>query len=304
MTILQMKYVILLSESKSMQEAARKAFISQPTLSGVVKALEEEIGIQIFSRSRTGVTLTAEGREFIEYAKQVMDQYELMENKYIKKERKRKEFHVSTQHYTFAVNAFIKTIHKYGDGKYKFSIIETQTRNVIENVKNLKSDVGIIGFNTFNKKILMNLIQESNLVFHELMRRETCVYLWKNHPLAARKALTFADLEKYPCLVFEQGDNASFYFTEEAFGAYQYPKLIVSNDRATSMECMVGVNGYAIGTGLLRDSINAKDYVSVPLEEKEVMVLGYVVRKDVKPAEIARSYINEMRRTADDGLAI
>ncbi len=299
MTIIQMKYAILVSESKSMQEAARKAFISQPNLSEVVKALEEEIGIRIFFRSRTGVTLTSEGREFIKYAKQVIDQYELLESKYIKKQSNKKEFHVSTQHYTFAVNAFIRTIHKHGDGMYRFSIIETQTRNVIENVKNWKSDVGIIGVNSFNKKILMKLIQESNLVFHELMQRENCVYLWKNHPLAERKILTFADLEEYPCLIFEQEDNASFYFTEEAFGTYQYPKLIVSNDRATSMECMVGVNGYAIGTGLLQDSINAKDYVSVPLEEKEIMVIGYVVRKAVNLSEIAMSYINELKAQQD-----
>ncbi len=296
MTITQMKYAVVISESKSMQEAARKAFISQPSLSVAIKALEKEIGVQLFTRSRTGVTLTFEGQEFIRYAKQVLEQYELMESKYLKKNVKKLEFHVSTQHYAFAVNAFIHTIRQFGNEKYRFSIIETQTKNVIEDVKILKSDVGIIGFNSFNKKILLKLIEESNCMFHELMQRETCVYLWKGHPLAQRKTLTFEELEEYPCLMFEQGDNASFYFTEEAFGTYQYPKLIESNDRATSMECLVGVNGYAIGTGLLQDSVNAKDYLSIPLEDKEMMVIGHVVRKGVKPTEIAQKYIEELER--------
>lgn len=299
MTIVQLKYVVAVSESKSMQEAARKEYISQPNLSSAIKALEDEIGTQLFERSRSGVKLTNAGREFIRYARQVLEQYQLMESKYIFKENKKIEFNVSTQHYTFSVNAFIETIHKYSHEKYKFSIIETQTREVIDNVKSLRSDIGIIAFNSYNREILMKLFEESNLVFHEIMQRETYVYLWKEHPLAQEKELTLEQLEDYPCLVFEQGDNTSFYFTEEAFSTYQYSRLIQSNDRATSMELLIGLNGYAIGTGLLMDSVNGKDYLAIPLREKEIMIIGYITRLDVQFSPIVKDYIQELEKYKD-----
>lgn len=299
MTIVQLKYAVSVSESKSMQKAAKKEFISQPNLSSAIKALEDEIGIQLFERSRSGVSLTNAGREFISYARQVLEQYELIEKKYIAGENKKIEFNVSMQHYTFAVNAFIDTIHKYDHEKYKLSIIETQTRKVIDNVKSLRSDIGIIAFNSYNQKILMKSFEESNLVFHEIMRRETFVYLWKEHPLAGEKELTLEQLKDYPCLIFEQGDNTSLYFMEEAFSTYQYPRLIQSNDRATSMELLIGLNGYAVGTGLLKDSVNGKDYLAIPLKEKEIMIIGYIIRLDVQLSDIAKDYINELEKYKD-----
>lgn len=300
MTIVQLKYAVAVSESRSMQEAARREYISQPNLSSAIKALEDEIGVQLFERSRCGVSLTNAGREFISYARQVLEQYQLMENKYISKENNKIEFNVSTQHYTFAVNAFIETIRKYNQEKYKFSIIETQTRKVIDDVKSLRSDIGVIAFNSYNRKILMKLFEESNLVFREIMQRETYVYLWKEHPLAHEEKLSLEQLEAYPCMVFEQGDNTSFYFTEEAFGTYQYPRLIQSNDRATSMELLIGLNGYAIGTGLLQDSVNGKDYLAIPLQEKEVMMIGYITRADVQLSSIAKDYIAELEKYKDE----
>jgi DNA-binding transcriptional LysR family regulator len=299
MTILQLKYAVAISESKSMQEAARREYISQPTLSCAIKALEDEVGIQLFERSRSGVFLTNDGREFISYARQVLEQYNLMEDKYITKGNKKLEFNVSTQHYTFAVNAFVNTTSKYKNEKYKFSIIETKTRKVIDDVKSLRSDIGIIGFNSYNQKVLMKMFEESGLTFHKLMQKDTIVYLRKEHPLAGEKELELEQLEDYPCVIFEQGDDTSFYFCEEAFSTYEYPHLIQSNDRATSMELLVGLNGYAIGTGLLKGSINSGDYLSIPLKEKEVMIIGYIARKDVQFSEIAKDYILELEKYKD-----
>jgi DNA-binding transcriptional LysR family regulator len=299
MTIVQLKYAVAVSEAKSMQRAAQNEYVSQPNLSSAIKALESEIGVQLFERSHSGVRLTNEGREFISYARQVLEQYQMLEDKYITKENKKQEFNVSSQHYTFAVNAFIDVIGKYEKEKYRFSIIETQTRKVIEDVKSLRSDIGIIGFNNYNQKILMKLFEESNLVFHEIMQRETYVYLRKEHPLAGEKELTFEQLDDYPCIIFEQGDNTSFYFMEEAFSTYQYSRIIQSNDRATSMELLSGLNGYAIGTGLLKESINGIDYMSIPLKEKEVMIIGYIARRDVHFSEIALDYIHELEKYSD-----
>jgi DNA-binding transcriptional LysR family regulator len=282
-----------------MQEAARKEYVSQPNLSCAIKALEEELGIQIFERSHSGVNLTNAGREFISYARQVLEQYRLIENKYIIKENKKVTFNVSSQHYAFAVNAFIDITNRYNSEKYKFSIIETQTRKVIEDVRSLHSDIGIIGFNHYNEKILMKMFEESNLEFHEIMQRETYVYLRKNHPLAGEKELALGQLEDFPCIIFEQGDDTSLYFMEEAFSTYQYPRVIQSNDRATSMELLAGMDGYAVGTGLLKNSINGNDYLSIPLKEKESMIIGYITRKDVQLSEIAKDYISELEGYKD-----
>ncbi len=294
MTIIQLKYVLAVSEAKSMQKAARNEYISQPNLSSAIKALEDEIGVQLFERSRTGVSLTNEGREFVSYAKQVLEQYELLEHKYLNRDSKKIEFHVSSQHYAFAVKAFISVTRQYGEDEYRFSISETQTRQVIEDVKTLRSDIGIIGFNHYNQKILTNLFEESNLTFHKIMEKETFVYVGKQHPLAGEKELTLEQLDEYPCVVFEQGDNTSFYFKEEAFSTYEYARIIQSNDRATSMELLSGLNGYAIGTGLLKESVNGMEYMSIPMKEKEVMIIGYITRRDVQLSEIGQAYINEL----------
>lgn len=299
MTILQLKYAVAIADYKSMQEAARQEYISQPTLSCALKALEEEIGIQLFERTKGRLYLTNAGREFITYARQVLEQYSLMEEKYITGDNKKLEFNVSTQHYTFAVNAFVSMTRRYNDERYKFSIIETRTRNVIDDVRSLRSDIGIIGFNSYNKKVLMKMFEESNLVFHELMQRETIVYLRKEHPLASSKELSLDELEEYPCVMFEQGEATSFYLSEEAFSSYEYPHLIQSNDRATSMELLAGLNGYAIGTGLLKGSINSRDYLSIPLAEKEVMIIGYITRRDLQFSDMTKEYIGELERYKD-----
>ncbi|MDO4167670.1 MAG: LysR family transcriptional regulator, partial [Eubacteriales bacterium] len=214
MTLTQLKYIIEVTNSTSMNESARKLYISQPSLSSSIKELEKEIGIELFIRSNRGVQVTPEGKEFLGYARQIVEQYELVENRYIRKEETKKKFSVSMQHYTFAVNAFVELVKQYGMEDYDFAVYETKTSEVIQNVKNFRSEIGILYLNDFNRDVLTKIFTENNLEFHALFDCHVYAYLWKGHPLAAKQRVTLEELTEYPCLAFDQGDNNSFYYSE------------------------------------------------------------------------------------------
>ena len=279
MTLAQLKYAITVAGTSSMNEAAKKLFISQPSLSASIKDLEEEVGVEIFKRTNRGISVTPKGEEFIGYAKQVVEQYDLIESKYILKENTKKKFGVSMQHYTFAVNAFVEMVKQFGMDEYEFEVRETKTYDVIEDVKNYKSEIGILYLNEFNNKVLTKLFHESGVEFHEILKCNIYVYMWKNHPLAHKKEIKLEELEEYPCLSFDQGHNNSFYFAEEVLSTYDYKRLIKANDRATVLNLMVGLNGYTLCSGIICEELNGSDYVAVKLKSDEEMNIVYIARK-------------------------
>lgn len=302
MTLAQLRYAITVANADSFSEAARNLFISQPSLSASIKELEEEIGIELFRRTNRGISLTPEGEEFIGYARQVVEQYELMESKYIEKTTTKKKFSVSMQHYTFAVNAFVEMVKQFGMDKYEFAVRETRTHDVIEDVKNFKSEIGILYVNDFNRKVLEKLFQESGLEFHEILNCHIYVYLWKGHPLASKKMITLEELDEYPCLAFDQGNNNSFYFAEEVLSTYDYKQLIRANDRATLLNLMVGLNGYTLCSGIICEDLNGSDYCAVKLDSDEVMTIGYIARKGVAISPLGQKYLEEVARYKDKAL--
>ena len=303
MTLTQLKYVITVANASSMNEAARTLFISQPSLSSAIKELEEEIGVEIFRRTNRGISLTPEGEEFIGYARQVVEQYGLIEAKYIAKEKTKKKFSVSMQHYTFAVNAFVEMVKQFGMDAYEFEVHETKTYDVIEDVKNFKSEIGILYLNDFNRKVLTKLFHEFNLEFHEILNCSIYVYLWKGHPLAGKEEISLEELEEYPCLSFDQGKNNSFYFAEEVLSTYEYKRLIKANDRATLLNLMVGLNAYTLCSGILCEELNGSDYCAVRLDSDEVMTIGYLVRKGVAISSLGRKYLEEIAKYKDKALS-
>lgn len=302
MTLTQLKYVITVAEAKSMNEAAKQLFISQPSLSSAMKELEEEIGIEVFRRSNKGISVTAEGEEFVGYARQVVEQYQLIETKYIDKERIKKKFGVSTQHYTFAVKAFVEMVKQFGMDEYEFAIRETKTHEIIEDVKNFKSEIGILYINDFNRKVLNKLFLEYGLSFHPILDCHIYVYIWKGHPLATQEEITLEELEDYPCLAFEQGNNNSFYFAEEVLSTYHYKQLIKANDRATLLNLMVGLNGYTLCSGIICEELNGSDYCAVRLKSEEIMTIGYLSRKGVTMSSLGQKYIEELSKYKDKAL--
>lgn len=302
MTLTQLRYVIAIAEEHSVNEAAKALYVAQPSLSAALKDIEEELGISIFRRTNRGMLLTQEGEEFIGYARQVTEQFSLLETRYIEKAKVKKKFGVSTQHYTFAVNAFVEMVKQFGMEEYEFAIRETKTYEVIEDVKNFKSEIGILYLNEFNKKVLGKLFAESGLEFYPILNCFVYVYLWKGHPLAKQKQIRLEELEEYPCLAFEQGSNNSFYFAEEVLSTYHYKQLIRANDRATLLNLMVGLNGYTLCSGIICEELNGSDYCAVKLESDEVMTIGYLVRKGVTISTLGRKYIEELEKYKDKAL--
>ncbi|MBR4668868.1 MAG: LysR family transcriptional regulator [Butyrivibrio sp.] len=295
MTILQLKYVIAIDEECSMRKAADRLYVSQPGLSSAVRDLENELGIQIFERVHNGVVTTAAGSSFIAYARTAVEQFEKVEEKYLNSKSEKTTFAVSMQHYTIAVNAFIDTVKEYDLDEYQFSIRETQTSEVIEDLKTLKSEVGVIALSDFNKNTFKKVFADASLEFHELFTRNTYVYLRKDHPLAGRDELSLEELQDYPCMVFDQGDNTSFYYREEALATYDYKKIISTNERATSIELMLGLNGYAVGAAMLGDSLNDSDLTAIKLKEEETLTFGYIIRKGAQLSDMANTFISKLK---------
>lgn len=295
MTLQQLKYALTIADCGSMNEAAKQLFISQPSLSETMKELETEIGLDIFLRSNRGIVITPEGEEFLGYARQVTEQFGLLQSKYIDKKVKEK-FSVSTQHYTFAVKAFVETVKQIGMEQYEFAVHETTTISVIENVKNFKSEIGVLYENDFNEKVLNKMFKENGLEFVELFSCDTFVYLWSGHPLAKQDVITMEELDEYPCLSFDQGKNNSLYLAEEMKSTYEYKRLIKANDRATLLNLMIGLNAYTLCSGIICEDLNGNDYKAVPLKETEKMRIGYIKRKGAKVSHIGELYIEELEK--------
>lgn len=299
MTLTQLRYAITVSDAKSMNEAAKELFISQPSLSTAIKELEEEIGVELFRRTNRGIAITPDGEEFIGYARQVVEQYQLIESRYVSKEKVKKKFSVSMQHYTFAVSAFVELVKKFGMDQYEFAVYETKTYEVIQDVKNFKSEIGILYLNEFNRKILTKLFSDNNLEFCDLLKCHIYAYLWKGHPLAQRERVTLEELSDYPCLSFDQGNNNSFYFAEEVLSTYEYKQLIKAHDRATLLNLAKGLNGFTLCCGIICEELNGSDYCAVRLESDEIMTIGYLKRKGIPLSTLGKKYLEEISKYND-----
>lgn len=295
MTLQQLRQVIAIADHGSMNEAAKQLFITQPSLSGMVKELEEEIGTTIFMRSNRGINITQEGAEFLIYARQVIDQYELLESRFIDQNVKKK-FSVSTQHFSFAVKAFVEMVKKVGMDEYEFAMHETKTNDVIENVKSFQSELGIINLNELNEQVMTKIIKDNNLEFTELFSCQSFVYLWEGHPLAKEKELSMEQLEPYPCISFEQGHKNSFHLAEEMKSTHEYKRIIKVDDRATVNNMTVGLNGYTICAGIVCEELNTSGHIIIPMVEADTMRLGYIKAKNTKVSELGKLYLDELTK--------
>ena len=307
MTLQQLHYVITITEMGSFNKASEVLYVAQPSLTGAVQELEKELGIVIFNRTRKGVTLTNDGLEFINHARQLYGQYEIILEKYGKGGALKKKFGISTQHYSFAVKSFVEMVKKFNTAEYEFAIRETKTREVIEDVSTSRSEIGILYLSDFNRKIITKLLRNNNLEFHKLIDCKSYVYLWKGHPLSKQKTIRFEMLSDYPCLSFEQGDNGSFYFAEEILSTNEYPRTIKANDRATMLNLMIGLNGYTLCSGIICEELNGSDYIAVPLEDESDsdgnnMEIGYIVKKDIILSSMGELYIREIDRYLKDSV--
>lgn len=300
MTIQQIRYATAIADAGSFNKAAQLLYVSQPSLTSSMQDLEKELGISIFNRGGRGVTLTSDGAEFILQARGVLMQYEqLTENYGEKKGSHKKRFAVSTQHYTFAVKSFAEMVKAFGMGEYDLAIRECRTRDVIDDVISMRSEIGILYLSDFNRKAITKILRDNDLRFRKLVDCEACVYLWKEHPLARNESIRFEQLSDYPCLSFEQGADSSYYFSEELMSTEAYGRAIKVNDRATVLNLMKALNGYTLCSGIICEELNGSDYVAIPLETEEdvmggTMEIGYIIKKSQILSQMGETYIQEI----------
>lgn len=297
MNITQLKYVLEVAASSSMREASTKLYVSQPALSASIRELEDELGILIFARTNKGISLTDDGREFLTYAKKAVSQYGILEDRYLSRDTGKEKFSVSTQHYNFAIKAFTEVIRKIDPEKYVFSIHETKTKDVIDDVATLRSEVGIISFSGSNEALIKKIFRDNRLEFVPLMKRDTYVYVWKNHKFAGRKEISIDEMRAYPCVAFDQTADGNFYLTEEAMADYSFDKMIKSDDRATTMEIIAELGGYSVGSGMLskEDSI-LKGLVAIKMKEEDPLTIGYILREGSVLSLYGKEYVKELQR--------
>lgn len=300
MNITQLKYVLEIAGSSSMREASTRLYVSQPALSASIRELEDEIGFLIFERTNKGISLTDAGREFVDYAKTAVGQYEILENRYLSRESGREHFSVSTQHYNFAIKAFTNVIRRTQPGRYVFSIHETKTKEVLDDVRYMKSEVGIISFSGSNEALIRKLFRDYKLSFTPLMQRETYVYVWKDHKIAGRKEISIDEMKDYPCISFDQSSSDNYYLHEEAMADYSFDKMIKSDDRATSMEIIAELGGYSIGSGMLSgEDVILQGLTAVKLKEEDTLTIGYITRKESTLSFYGRIYIEELLKNKE-----
>lgn len=296
MTLQQLKYCVLAAQKGSITEAAKELFISQPSLTGAIKELEREMNITIFDRTNKGVEVSKEGEIFLGYARQVLEQASLLEDTYKKGTSRSRSFSVSTQHYSFAVNAFVDLIKQYGEEEYDFSLRETQTYEIIDDVSRMKSEIGVLYFNSFNKAVLQKIMKAKDLKFTELFVARPHIFISRKNPLAKKKSVSLQELAPYPYLSFEQGEHNSFYYSEEIFCDIAGKKNIRVRDRATLFNLLIGLNGYTVCSGVIDEGLNGKDIVALDLDTDGDMHIGYVMHQKCLPSELAAGYISALKK--------
>ena len=294
LTLQQLRYFITVADEGSISAAADLLYVAQPTMSAAMKELEARVGRTLLVRSARGVALTADGAEFLGYARQVVEQVELLEQRYLGRPPSRRLLGVSTQHYSFAVDAFVRMVQASGADEYEFSLRETRTEEIIEDVRTLRSEIGILYRNDFNRKVLDKLLRESRLVFHPLFLADPHIFISRSNPLASRRRATLEDLEDLPRLTFDQGANNSFYFAEEILSTLSSKRDIRVSDRATIFNLMIGLGGYTISTGIISGELDPS-IVAIPLDVDERIEIGWIDHAAVPLTEQAQRYLAEVR---------
>lgn len=300
MTLQQLRYADTVAQAGTITEAAKQLFISQPSLTNAIHELEKEMNIVIFTRSNRGIVVSKEGEIFLGYARQVLEQAELLEDKYGKGSAGKKQFCVSTQHYSFAIRAFVDLIQEFGQDFYDFSIRETQTYEIIDDVARMRSEIGLLYLNEFNNVVLRKILKANDLVFQELFTAKPHVFISSRHPLAGRESLSLSELGEYPYLSFEQGEHNSFYYAEELFGMEERAKNIRVRDRATLFNLLIGLNGYTVCSGVIDEELNGKDILAVPLAEEGEMHIGYIMHEKMLPSRLGIYYLEALKRHIGD----
>lgn len=295
-TIQQLKYIVSVVENGTITEAAKKLYISQPSLSNAIKDIEEEVGITIFIRSRAGIVVTPEGMEFVGYARQVLRQMELLEDKYISHTPGKIRFSVSSPYYVFTTNAFVEIVEEFGKERFEFILHETTVHQILDDVKNRFSDLGIIYISCENEQAMRKTLDENKLVFYELFTVKPQVFIRASHPLSERQCVQLDELKDYPRINFMQYKEEHAHFSDELYGDLSDDKTIRVSDTGSLVNLLLGTDAYTISNGFFPRYLPGSKLIGIPLAEDEEMCIGYILSEKQELSELGQAYIEKLKQ--------
>lgn len=301
MTLQQLKYLIEVADKGSINKAAKSLYISQPSLSNAIRELEEEVNITIFNRTNRGVVLTDEGAEFLAYARKVVEQAKLLE-RFVEKRPLKQRFGVSTQHYSVAILSFSELIKEYGTESYEFWLRENKVHEIIKDVRDYRSEVGIVYLNKLNERTIKKHLEDNNLEFEELFVAKPMILVSKDNPLANKDEVALEDLIDYPCLSYGQDEYNLFYFSDEILSTILHTKNIKVSERATLVHLISSLNGYSISTGIISNRLKNTGIVSVKLKVDNFVKVGFIINKNRIMSHLGKKYIEILKRNVSSML--
>ena len=295
MTLQQLKYADAVATYGSISEAARRMFATQPTLTESIHMLEEELRTALFTRTPRGISVTREGEEFLASARQILDDAARITEKYTGKSVRRPQFAVSCQHFAFAVEAFMEIVKEAQSDAYDFTLRETVTSEIIDDVARHRSEIGILYLSSRNERVLRKIFKKEDLVFEELYTAQPHVFLGRRHPLAKKKAILPSELDAFPYITYEQGAENALYFAEEVMPAIDRKRNIRVRDRATMTNLILGLDGFTVASGAHAKAYNP-EIISIPLKLGETIRVGILRRMGITPSAQAATFISSIRR--------
>lgn len=293
MNIQQLRYVVAIANSGTFREAAEKMYVSQPSLSISVRDLEKELGFKIFRRTSSGTFLTRRGMEFYEKAQELVKGFDVFQNQYANPEEEKDEFSIASQHYDFLPPTITAFSQQYPDYK-NFRIFESTTVQILDEVAQGHSEIGIIYLNNQNQKGIMQRIEKLGLEVIELIPFQTHIYLREGHPLAKKKELVMEDLADLPTVRFTQEKDEYLYYSENFVDTSASSQMFNVTDRATLNGILERTNAYATGSGFL-DSDSVNGITVIPLNDNLNNRMVYVKREEVDLSQAGTLFVEVMQ---------
>ena len=297
MNIQQLRYVVAIANSGTFREAAEKMYVSQPSLSISVRDLEKELGFKIFRRTSSGTFLTRRGMEFYEKAQELVKGFDVFQNQYANPEEEKDEFSIASQHYDFLPPTITAFSQQYPEYK-NFRIFESTTVQILDEVAQGHSEIGIIYLNNQNQKGIMQRVEKLGLEVIELIPFQTHIYLREGHPLAKKKELVMEDLADLPTVRFTQEKDEYLYYSENFVDTSASSQMFNVTDRATLYRILERTNAYATGSGFL-DSDSVNGITVIPLNDNLNNRMVYVKREEVDLSQAGTLFVEVMQEYFD-----
>lgn len=302
MNLEHLEYFITVAQMGSINRAAQALFISQPRLGKIIRDLEQSAGAPLFTRSNHGVTLTPEGIEFQRRAQRVMGELAGMFHRPVTDGLQDVSLSVSMTKYSHIMESFIQTVLHHQDlPAYSHRLQEGDPIDVVEDVYNHRTDVGVLHFAQGQRKNMMALFRERQLVYRPLAHMTPHILISKNHPLLqAGKEVTLESLSGYGFVRYE-GQFEDFAYEIFSQGSHSdfsvNPKTVYIVTRASLLHLLARTDLYSIGIQDFTMQQSSYQVVSIPIEDcKGMLEFGYILPAGAQLNSVTHEFLDDLKQ--------